>query len=193
MKTLQIDTSLLTEVNVRIQRKCPEIHIDLKKEDTPNQFQLVLYRNNQLLSMIQAKVNGDYITMASDTFNVEQRQKKYNSILRSVFLLLSLSVRYGSQHIQRIVSNTVNWKSAKTLYQRQFVPTQIFANDPPFVLQVTRQTLRNFSETVRQKMSGDQHDPRKPWIYVMMELELQSIDPVRVHQTLNESIRRMTC
>lgn len=193
MKSLQMDMSLLIEVNERIQRKCPDIHIDIKEDDKPNEFQLVLYRKNQLLSMIQAKVSRDYITMASDTFRVEQRQKKYNSILRSVFILLSLTIEYGSQPIQRIVSNTVNWKSTKTLYQRNFVPTQIFANDPPYVLQINRQTLRNFPEKVRQKMSGDQHDPNKPWVYVMMELNLDSIDPVRVHQTLNESIRRMTC
>jgi hypothetical protein len=42
-------------------------------------------------------------------------------------------------------------------------------------------------------MSGDQHDDRKPWEFVLMELDLSTADTSRLWSSLSTAITRMVC
>jgi hypothetical protein len=93
-----------------------------------------------------------------------------------------------------IHSNAINWKSAKALFQRKFVPTQIFSKDLK-VLPITRQILQTIQNTqqLKQKMSGDQQDERKPWLFVLMELDLSAVDRSNLWSSLSNAINTMIC
>ena len=194
---LHMDMSILSRTNQKIQNKCPDIHVDLRVDDDkkkPYKLRLVLRKQGKEVSAIKITVSDYSITISSDTYEREHRQKKYNSVLRYVVILLASTMKYRSFPIQTIRSNAINWKSAKALFQRKFVPTQIFSNDMK-VLPITPQVLQTIQNTqqLKQKMSGDQRDERKPWIFVLMELELSAVDRSRLWSSLSHAIDRMIC
>ena len=193
---LVADMSILSRVNDKIKRKCPDIQVDLRVEDKqlPYKLLLVLRKERKGVSAIKITVSAYSMTIASDTFEIENRQKKYNSVLRYVVILLASTMKYRSFPIQLIRSNAINWKSAKALFQRKFIPTQIFSKDLK-VLQITPQVLKTLQNTQRlkQSMSGDQQDERKPWLFVLMELDLSTIDTHSLWSSLSSAINRMVC
>lgn len=194
--SLKIDMSILTTINQKIQKKCPDIQIHLlvQQKELPFKLRLELHKEGKNVSTIQIVVSAHTITISSDTYDMEHRQKKYNSVLRYVVILLASSMTYRSYPIQSIHSNAVNWKSAKALFQRQFVPTQVFTKNLR-AQQITPQKLRIFQDTQRlkQTMSGDQQDERKPWLFVLMELDLSTIDQNRIMTSLTNAIDKMIC
>lgn len=193
---LQVDMSILSKTNEKIQKQCPDIRVDLKVDDKqpPYKLRLVLRREGKKVSVIKMTVSIDTITIASDTYDIEHRQKKYNSVLRYVVILLASTMKHRSFPIRTIHSNAINWKSAKALSQRKFVPTQIFSKDFK-VLQITPQVLQTVQNTqhLKKKMSGDQHDEDKPWLFVLMELDLSTVDSSRLWSSLSNAIDRMIC
>lgn len=194
---LHIDMSILSRTNQKIQKKCPDIHVDLRVDDDkkkPYKLRLVLRKHGKEVSAIKITVSDYSITIASDTYDVEHRQKKYNSVLRYVVILLALAMKYRSFPIQMIHSNAINWKSVKALFQRKFVPTQILSDDLN-VLEITPQVLQTIQNTQRlkQKMSGDQQNENKQWLWVQMELDLTTMDQNRLWSSLSNAIDRMIC
>lgn len=193
---LHMDMSIISKTNQKIQKKCPDINVDLRVEDKqlPYKLRLILHRENKEVSAIKMTVSAYSITIASDTYDIEHRQKKYNSVLRYVVILLASTMKYRSFPIQTIHSNAINWKSAKALFQRKFVPTQIFSKDLK-VLPITPQVLQTIQNTqyLKQKMSGDQQDDRKPWLFVLMELDLTTVVRSRLWSSLTNAIDRMIC
>lgn len=193
---LVMDMSVLSKTNDKIKKKCPDIQVDLRVENKqlPYKLLLMLRKEGKTVSTIQITVSAYSMTIASDTFERQHRQKKYNSVLRYVVILLASTMKYRSFPIQSIRSNAINWKSAKALFQRKFVPTQIFSNDMK-VLEITPQVMQTLQNTQRLKqlMSGDQHDDRKPWEFVLMELDLSTADTSRLWSSLSTAITRMVC
>lgn len=194
---LHMDMSVLSKTNQKIQKKCPDIHVDLRVDDDkkkPYKLRLVLHKEGKEVSAIKITVSDYSITIASDTYEIEHRQKKYNSVLRYVVILLASTMKHRSFPIRTIHSNAINWKSAKALSQRKFIPTQIFSKDMK-VLPITPQVLQTVQNTQRlkQKMSGDQQDERKPWLFVLMELDLSTVDKSRLWSSLSNAINRMIC
>lgn len=193
---LHINMSVLSKTNEKIQKKCPSIRVDLKVDDKqlPYKLRLVLRKEGKEVSTIKITVSTHSMTIASDTYEIEHRQKKYNSVLRYVVILLASTMKHRSSSIRTIHSNAINWKSAKALSQRKFVPTQIFSKDMK-VLPITPQVLQTIQKTQRlkQKMSGDQQDERKPWLFVLMELDLSTVDRSRLWSSLSNAIDRMIC
>lgn len=195
-KGLLVDMSIISQTNRRIQQKCPNIHIQLELQDT-NNLLLKLYKDKRSVSIIKMNVSNT-ITISSDTYGTENRNKKYNSILRSVLILLALSMQYKSKPIQYIYSDAVNWKTVKTLNQRKFVPIQIFMKEPPYFYSINQQVFKVLEnvQTLKTMLSGDEHDERKPWIYVRMELDLQMEQNKILQSTktsLTNSISKMSC
>lgn len=195
-RNLHMDMSVLSKTNQKIQKKCPDIRVDLKVDDKqlPYKLRLVLRKEGKEVSAMKMTATADTIKIASDTYEVEHRQKKYNSILRYVVILLASTMKYRNFPLQKMRSDAINWKSTKALFQRKFVPTQIFSNDLE-VLQITPQVLQTIQNTQRlkQKMSGDQHDERKQWLWVQMELDLSTIVRKRLWSSLSNAIDRMIC
>jgi hypothetical protein len=193
---LHLDRSILSRTNQKIQKKCPDIYVDVIVDDKkkPYKLRLVLLKERKEVSAIKITVSDHSITIASDTYDRENRQKKYNSVLRYVVILLASTMKYRSFPIQMIHSNAINWKSAKALFQRKFVPTQIFSKDLK-VLPITRQILQTIQNTqqLKQKMSGDQQDERKPWLFVLMELDLSAVDRSNLWSSLSNAINTMIC
>ena len=193
---LVVDKSILSKTNKKIQTKCPNINIHLLVEEKqmPYGLRLVLRKNGKDVSQIKIRVSPHSITIASDTFQVEQRQKKYNSVLRYLVILLASTMRYRSIPMQVIHSNAINWKSAKALFQRHFVPTQIYTNELK-VLPITLQILQILQNTQRLKqvMSGDQEEQHKPWLFILMMLDLSSIEKSSMMSSLSRALERMIC
>lgn len=194
---LKLDMSIISQTNRRIQLKCPQISIELMVKDATN-LVLALFKNELPISTIKINVCSDSITISSYTYEGEYRNKKYNSILRSILILLALSMRFKSKPIRYIYSDAINWKTIKTLNQRNFVPIQIYANQSPYFIQINSQifTLINNTQRLKQMLSGDEHDERKPWLYIRMELDLQN-ETMKISQStknsLTNSITSMTC
>lgn len=195
---IMVNMSILSRTNLRIQKKCPNLDIQLTIQDD-NNWLLELYKDKIPVSIIKMNVVFNTITISSNTFGIENQNKKYNSILRSVLILLALSIQYQSKPIKYIYSTAINWKTVKTLNQRNFVPTQIVTTNPPYFQTINQQIFKIFQDTQQLKkvMSGDEHDDSKPWIYVQMELDLlpRKRDNIRqsTQKALTNSISKMQC
>lgn len=191
------DMSVITRVNERIQNKCPDIRVELllEQEERPYKLLLVMRKEEEIVSAIQMTVSGGSITISSDTYKMEHRQKKYNSVLRSVVILLASSMKDRSRPIGHIYSDAINWKTVRTLFQRGFTPRQVLTNQFQSI-QNSPQMIRTLGNTQKLKglMSGDQHNDDKPWLFVRMELDLiTGFNKTATQQHLSRSISTMVC
>jgi hypothetical protein len=195
---IMVDMTILSRTNFRIKKKCPNLDLQLTIQDA-NNWLLELYKDKIPISIIKMNVIVNTITISSNTFGIENQNKKYNSILRSVLILLALSMQYQSKPIEYIYSTAVNWKTVKTLNQRNFVPTQIVTTIPPYFQTINQQIFKIFQDTQKLKkvMSGDEHDDNKPWVYVQMELDLLPRERDNIRQSaqtaLSNAISKMQC
>ena len=194
---LIVDMSILSTVNDNIKKKCPHIRVELfiKSDIKPYQLCLLLRKENKIVSEVKMSVCSDRtITISSNTIQ-EQREKKYNSILRHLVVLLALTIQYRGSPIKAVCSNANNWKSVKWLSQRKFTPKQVLANKTHDVLQITPHVIQTLQDTQRLKqlMSGDIEKEEKPWRWVQMELDLSTTDPQRLWSALSAAITRMVC
>lgn len=187
------DMSILSHANERIQQKCPHISVQLVVQD-PTHMRLDLHKEGMIVSTIRMVLSppDHSCTISSDTLEREHRNKKYNSVLRSIVVLLVLSMG----QIHTIYSDAINWKTVKALSQRQFAPLHVHTNDPPYRIRIDQEMIgiiRN-TQQLRQLLSGDEHDERKPWVYIRMGLDLKNPGLTQsIQQSLSRAISAMVC
>lgn len=182
---LQVD--IISNANQIIQQTCPNIHVQLDVKTDEN-MTLGLWKDAVEVSTIKIVVNpkNNSFTISSDTFSAKDRNKKYNSVLRSIVILLAQSMS-----IQTIYSDAINWKTVRALLQRNYEAVEVYSQNPPYyhrVNQEINETLRS-TQKLRQLMSGDENDERKPWLFVRMKLDLTTIKT----QSLSRAIASMIC
>lgn len=186
-----LQAGIISYANQVIQEKCPTIHAQLD-EETPDKMSLKLWKDGVEVSTIKIVVNpkDHSYTILSDTPSTRDRNKKYNSVLRSIVVLLARSMS-----IHTIYSDAINWKTVRALLQRRYQVVEVGLKDPPYYRRVNQEIndiVRN-TQKLRQFMPGDDYDERKPWLSVRMRLDLSTIQTQSVRSALSHATTSMVC
>jgi len=132
---LEFDHELLKEINDKIMKPNEKIQIEYygnfdDEDEEPIQYEvfyIYLYVNRKVASRIELMFGeSDYtdlfegMIISSDT-DTEYQQRNYNTILRSVIVLLMPSMKIQGKKIEQIVSNAQNYLSVYSLAKLGFV------------------------------------------------------------------------
>lgn len=127
----------------RLQEKCGDL-FTIRIEESPtnmyletpiDEFECVLklYKHERVVSTLEMRLyltdsRHFDITIESDTVQ-GQRQKKYNTLLRYVGLLLATKFRLGHRRASSVTSFAVSWISVYLLHHIGFHATSILTRD----------------------------------------------------------------
>lgn len=133
---LDFDHKLLQEINHKLLKSNEKIQIkyygDFENEDDDELihyevFYIYLYVNEKIVSKIELLFSESDYTDLSDAMiissetNMEYRQMNYNTILRSVIVMLMPSMKIQGEKIDQVVSNAQNYLSVYSLAKLGFI------------------------------------------------------------------------
>ena len=143
MIELDIAQKELTSINLMLQKKCPELSLELNYSKNlrgniaqyntyknPNKLLLCLYYEDTCISSIEMLFNETTnkldITINSKTVE-EYRNRKYNKFLRSVAIYVSRFITIDGSNVTTVVSQGVN---EITIWQMITYFNATYKNDP---------------------------------------------------------------
>lgn len=180
--------SVINETNLLIRQKCPEMWIDFSQNN--DIMTLSLKRNEIIVSRIDFLFSdGRNIQIKYSDTAFREGNKKYNSILTSVLVMLLQS---SFPQVENLYSITTNWKRAFLLYKRGFIPVHVIDKNIniQYLSQDEVQTIFTNKNRLYHLLSGDEIDERKPWTSVKMVLSLRTH---KQQEFRNISIKEMLC
>lgn len=147
---------------------------------------LRLYRGDKCVSVLKMMLFHTTprrfdVTIESDTV-VQQRRKKYNTLLRMIGLILCTNMRWGPWKASTISSVAVSWISVYLLHRMGFKIRHIISDKgvvPKSILKMYKAELSDKQFLASKIPQGKTAKESTQWKVVRMELRLKNRQRLR--------------